>query len=161
MKAMETRRISFLIQATFLPLKTSTNCMVKTHHVQHQLLSDTSTRGAMWASHKDVTPNAGGWGKTPLRYSRDSSHKLEARPSPLVHSTVQGVLCWTHRSLDGRCYKGGLWEEKAQILELATEAKQLGWSTKIYPVEDGCQGFFATSMVRLLRDLEISGKALR
>lgn len=35
--------------------------------------------------------------------------------------------------------------------ELATEAAQNGWKTKIFPVEVGCRGFVNTSMTSLLK----------
>lgn len=52
-------------------------------------------------------------------------------------------------------------KKKLRYSELAAEAEQQGWSLKISPVEVGCRGFVATSTVRLIRDLGISGQALR
>lgn len=51
--------------------------------------------------------------------------------------------------------------KKLRYTELAMDAQQRGWSTKIYPVEVGCRGFVASSTIRLLRDLGVQGQALR
>ena len=51
--------------------------------------------------------------------------------------------------------------KKLRYTELAAQAEQRGWRAKICPVEVGCRGFVATSTVRLMRDLGISGQALR
>lgn len=40
------------------------------------------------------------------------------------------------------------------------ETGAAGSNAKIYTVEVGCQGFIATSTVKLMRDLGITGKAL-
>lgn len=50
--------------------------------------------------------------------------------------------------------------KKLRYSELAAEAEQQGWNVKICPVEVGCQGFVATSTIRLMKDLGISGQAL-
>lgn len=41
--------------------------------------------------------------------------------------------------------------KKTKYSELATEAAQNGWKTKIFPVEVGCRGFVNTSMTSLLK----------
>ena len=51
--------------------------------------------------------------------------------------------------------------KKLRYSELAAEAKQRGWNTKVYPVEVGCRGFVASSTIRLLRELGSHGQALR
>lgn len=51
--------------------------------------------------------------------------------------------------------------KKLRYTELAAEAEQRGWRAKICPVEVGCRGFVATSTLRLMKDLGISGQALR
>lgn len=51
--------------------------------------------------------------------------------------------------------------KKLRYTELAMDAQQRGWSSKIYPVEVGCRGFVASSTIRLLRDLGVQGQALR
>lgn len=44
--------------------------------------------------------------------------------------------------------------------ELAAEAKQWRWNTKVNPAEVGLRGFVASSTVRLLREPGIQGQAL-
>lgn len=51
--------------------------------------------------------------------------------------------------------------KKLLYTELAADAKQRGWNSKICPVEVGCRGFVAPSTIRLLKDLSIHGQALR
>ena len=51
--------------------------------------------------------------------------------------------------------------KKLRYTELAADATQRGWNTKICPVEVGCRGFVASSTVRLLKELGIHGQALR
>lgn len=45
--------------------------------------------------------------------------------------------------------------KKTKYSELATEAAQNGWKTKIFPVEVGCTGFVATSMTSLLKKMGV------
>jgi hypothetical protein len=49
--------------------------------------------------------------------------------------------------------------KKLRYTELAADVQQEGW--KIYPVEVGCRGFVASSIIRLLKDHGIHGQALR
>lgn len=51
--------------------------------------------------------------------------------------------------------------KKLHYTELAAEVKQQGSSTKVCPIEVGSRGFVASSTIRLLKDLEIRGMALR
>ena len=41
-------------------------------------------------------------------------------------------------------------------MELGAEAEQRGWKVRICPVEVGCRGFVAKSVVSLLRELGVS-----
>lgn len=50
--------------------------------------------------------------------------------------------------------------KKLCFAELAAEAKECGWNTKVHPVEVGCRGFVASSTIRLLKDLGSHGQAL-
>ena len=50
--------------------------------------------------------------------------------------------------------------KKLCYAELAAEAKECGWNTKVHPVEVGCRGFVASSTIRLLKDLRSHGQAL-
>ncbi len=51
--------------------------------------------------------------------------------------------------------------KKLRYTKLAAEAEQRGWRAKICTAEVRCQGFVATPTVRLMKDLGISGRALR
>ena len=51
--------------------------------------------------------------------------------------------------------------KKLRYSDLAAEAEQRGWRAKVCPAEVGCRGFVATSTVRLMKDLGISGQVLR
>jgi len=46
-------------------------------------------------------------------------------------------------------------------VEVGAEAEQRGWKVRICPVEVGCIGFVAKSVVSLLRDVGISGQSVR
>ena len=46
-------------------------------------------------------------------------------------------------------------------MELGAEAEQQGWKVRICPVEVGCRGFVAKSVVSLLRELDVSGQSVR
>ena len=46
-------------------------------------------------------------------------------------------------------------------MELGAEAEQRGWKVRICPVEVGCRGFVAKSVVSLLRELGGSGQSVR
>lgn len=98
-------------------------------------------------------------GQRPLALPEISVTSL--RPDLVLWSTIQHKMCFVELTVP--------WEDatqqdfernKLKFSELATEAEQRGWSAKIYPVEVGCQGFVATSAVKLIRDLGISGQAL-
>eukprot|EP00064_Thunnus_orientalis_P012514 superscaffoldBa00001930_g12549 len=63
-----------------------------------------------------------------------------------------------------------LWEEgmqaaheckRARYLDLAAECREAYWTTTIYPVEIGCQGFISASTLRLLWDVGVSGVKFR
>ncbi len=45
--------------------------------------------------------------------------------------------------------------------ELAVEAEQRGWKSKVCPVEVGCRGFVGKSTIRLLKELGVRGQTLR
>ena len=47
---------------------------------------------------------------------------------------------------------------KLRYAELAAEATQRGWNTKVCPVEVGCRGFVTLSTIRLLKELGILGQ---
>ena len=51
--------------------------------------------------------------------------------------------------------------KKLRYTELAADATQRGWNAKVWPVEVGCRGFVASSIIRLLKELGIHGQALR
>ena len=51
--------------------------------------------------------------------------------------------------------------KKLRYVELGTEAEQRGWKVSICPVEVGCRGFVAKSVVSLLRELGVSGQSVR
>lgn len=59
------------------------------------------------------------------------------------------------------CVEEAYERKKLRYAELAAEATQRGWNTKVYPVEVGCRGFVASSTIRLLKELGIHGQALR
>ena len=46
-------------------------------------------------------------------------------------------------------------------MELGAEAEQRGWKVRVCPVEVGCRGFGAKSVVSLLRELGVSGQRVR
>ena len=50
--------------------------------------------------------------------------------------------------------------KKLRYADLAAEAEQRGWATKIRPVEVGCRGFVAKSTTKLLRDMRFGGRTL-
>lgn len=45
--------------------------------------------------------------------------------------------------------------------ELAADAEQRGWKSKVCPVEVGCRGFVGKSTIRLLKELGVQGQTLR
>ena len=51
--------------------------------------------------------------------------------------------------------------KKLRYVELGTESEHRGWKVRICPVEVGCRGFVAKSVVSLLRELGISGQRVR
>ena len=51
--------------------------------------------------------------------------------------------------------------KKLGYVELRAEAEQRGWKVRICPVEVGCKGFGAKSVVSLLRELGVSGQSVR
>ena len=51
--------------------------------------------------------------------------------------------------------------KKLRYVKLGAEAEQRGWKVRICPVEVGCRGFVAKSVVSLLRKLGISGQSVR
>ena len=51
--------------------------------------------------------------------------------------------------------------KKLRYVELGAEAEQRGWKVRICPVEAGCRGFVAKSVVSLLRELGVSGQRVR
>ena len=51
--------------------------------------------------------------------------------------------------------------KKLRYVELGAEAEQRGWKVRICPVEVGCRGFVAKSVVSSLRELSISGQSVR
>ncbi len=48
--------------------------------------------------------------------------------------------------------------KKLRYVELGAEAEQRGWKVRICPVDVGCRGFVARSVVSLLRELEGRGQ---
>lgn len=54
------------------------------------------------------------------------------------------------------------WERKRlKYDDLASECREAGWKTTIYPVEVGCRVFVGTSTVYRMRDLGVSGARFR
>ena len=51
--------------------------------------------------------------------------------------------------------------KKLRYADLAADAQQQGWTTKVRPVEVGCRGFIATSTSRLLTEVGVRGRAHR
>ncbi|ONI45659.1 hypothetical protein AN642_00180 [Epulopiscium sp. SCG-B10WGA-EpuloA2] len=51
--------------------------------------------------------------------------------------------------------------KKLRYVELGAEAEQRGWKVRICPVEVGCRGSVARSVVSLLRELGGSGQSVR
>ncbi|KAJ8352263.1 hypothetical protein SKAU_G00237390 [Synaphobranchus kaupii] len=51
--------------------------------------------------------------------------------------------------------------KKNKYSELAIQAAQNGWKTKIFPVEVGCRGFVATSTIVLLKKMGVRGRSLQ
>lgn len=93
----------------------------------------------------------------------DLGQRLTVPPEIAITSQRPDLVLWS--TALHRAYFAELsfpWEDAAQeaferkklrYSELVTEAEHRGWSAKVYPVEVGCQGFVATSMMRLTRDL--------
>ena len=51
--------------------------------------------------------------------------------------------------------------KKLRYVKLGAEAEQRGWKVRICPVEVGCRGFVAKSVVSLLREFGVSGQSVR
>ncbi|CAL8357860.1 unnamed protein product [Merluccius merluccius] len=90
--------------------------------------------------------------------STADSGALPIAPSPRSHpDTVHPHIQKT--SLGRMLRKEAFERPKLRYTELTAVAEEWGWRAKICSVDVGCQGFVATSTVRLLRDLEISRQA--
>lgn len=94
----------------------------------------------------------------------DLGQRFTVPPEIAITSLRPDLVLWSNSQC--RVYLVELtvpWEDAVQEAferkknsELAAEPEQRGWNVKIHPVKVRCQGFVATSTVRLMRDQGIS-----
>ena len=68
---------------------------------------------------------------------------------------------WYDASLSNKSQVEDLRQETRQYAEIAGEAAQQGWSTRLRPIEICARGFVARSVTSLLSEPGIYGRSLR
>ncbi|RXN15156.1 proteasome subunit beta type-7-like protein [Labeo rohita] len=103
----------------------------------------------------------------------DSGYREDMTVEEAYELGRRGIAHATHRD----AYSGGVvnqltvpWEDAVEeaferkslkYTELAADAEQRGWKSKVCPVEVGCRGFVGKSTIRLLKELGVQGQTLR
>ncbi|CAM4720493.1 unnamed protein product [Leuciscus chuanchicus] len=84
------------------------------------------------------------------------------RPDLVLWSTSQKSLFIVELTVPWEAAVGEAYErKKLKYTDIAFEARQRGWRAQVLPVEVGCRGFVATSIVRLLKGVGVRGQAFR
>lgn len=101
----------------------------------------------------------------------DLDKKLVFPPEIMVTTLRPDVVLWSasaHSALVVELtvpWEDGVEEaferKKLKYSELAQQAAQNGWKVNVFPVEVGCRGFVATSMIYLLKKIGVKGSSLQ
>ena len=86
------------------------------------------------------------------------------RPNMILWSTAQKslYLCIVELTVPWEAAVDEAYERKRlKYADIAADAEQHGWHTKVLPVEVGCRWFVATSTTRLLKRMGVRGQAFR
>ena len=84
------------------------------------------------------------------------------RPDLLLWSEVEKIVYFIELTVPWEDRVEEAYErKKARYAEMAAEAEQRGWRARVRPVEVGCRGFVAKSVIALLTELGIRGRCLK
>ncbi len=83
-------------------------------------------------------------------------------PDIVMWSSSSKTVLFVELTIPWKAGMEAAWERKRfKYDDLASECREAGWKTTIYPVEVGCCVFVGTSTFYLMRDLGVSGARFR
>ena len=81
------------------------------------------------------------------------------RPDMVMFSTAKKLLIMIELTVPWESRIDEAYErKKLKYSDLGDSCREKGWSVWCYPVEVGCRGFVATSTIRALKQIGLTGK---